>query len=338
MRYLTVQDFGTWLGVEGARLIVWDREGRILEESLSRLRAIRIEKRGVSISSDLVLECAARGIRIFFIDWRGHSVSTVINPKNQHAVVKVREAQFMCFHSPMAAELSAEIIRAKVRNERAVLLYFAKGMRGRSDDRNEILSAAAGELKDNAERIADIAPDGTDSEGDSWRGRIMGIEGISASIYWNALAEAGLLPESFTKREGRGATERTNASLNYGYAILQSYVWAALDNAGFELYEGVLHTDKPGKPSLVLDFMEEYRAWVVDRIIIKLRGVIGTGYAVLDPRLRRRIASEIDSAMQTVIKKGGSRVKLENAMQRQAYRLSGAVVGEKKYKGISFSW
>lgn len=144
MRYLTVQDFGTWLGVEGARLIVRDREGRILEESLSRLRAIRIEKRGVSISSDLVLECAARGIRIFFIDWRGHSVSTVINPKNQHAVVKVREAQFMCFHSPMAAELSAEIIRAKVRNERAVLLYFAKGMRGRSDDRNEILSAAAG--------------------------------------------------------------------------------------------------------------------------------------------------------------------------------------------------
>lgn len=58
--------------------------------------------------------------------------------------MKVREAQFMCFHSPMAAELSAEIIRAKVRNERAVLLYFAKGMRGRSDDRNEILSAAAG--------------------------------------------------------------------------------------------------------------------------------------------------------------------------------------------------
>lgn len=65
MRYLTVQNFGTSLGVEGARLVVREHDGTVIEESLSRLRGIRIAKKGVSISSNLILECAARGIRIF---------------------------------------------------------------------------------------------------------------------------------------------------------------------------------------------------------------------------------------------------------------------------------
>ena len=82
----------------------------------------------------------------------------------------------------------------------------------------------------------------------------MGIEGVCANLYWNALIRAGLMPDSFKYREGRGSRERANSALNYAYAILESYVWSALDNAGFELYEGMLHTDRPGKASLVLDF------------------------------------------------------------------------------------
>lgn len=166
----------------------------------------------------------------------------------------------------------------------------------------------------------------------------MGIEGASACVYWNALIAAGLMPKSFLGREGHGATESTNAALNYGYAVLESYVWAALDNAGFELFEGMLHAERPGRPSLVLDFMEEYRAWVVDRNIIKLRKVIGSSLEKLEQKIKRRIVDEIDTTMQSEIKMGNSLVKLENIMQRQAYRLSGAVVGGKRYRGIGFSW
>ncbi len=145
MRYLTIQNFGTSLGVDGARLVVRDRDGRTFEESLSRLRAIRVEKKGISISSNLILACAARGIRIFFLDWRGLGVSAVISPRNQHAVVRVREAQFRCFHSPRAAELSAEVIRTKIKNERTVLLYFGKSLRagGRQADGCNVLMKAA---------------------------------------------------------------------------------------------------------------------------------------------------------------------------------------------------
>lgn len=340
MRYLTIQNFGTSLGVDGARLVVRDRDGRTFEESLSRLRAIRVEKKGISISSNLILACAARGIRIFFLDWRGLGVSAVISPRNQHAVVRVREAQFRCFHSPRAAELSAEVIRTKIKNERTVLLYFGKSLRagGRQADGCNVLMKAASQLKDNMEKISALRWSEEDFSKELWSGKLMGIEGASACVYWNALIAAGLMPKSFLGREGHGATESTNAALNYGYAVLESYVWVALDNAGFELFEGMLHAERPGRPSLVLDFMEEYRAWVVDRNIIKLRKVIGSSLEKLEQKIKRRIVDEIDTTMQSEIKMGNSLVKLENIMQRQAYRLSGAVVGGKRYRGIGFSW
>jgi len=56
-----------------------------------------------------------------------------------------------------------------------------------------------------------------------------------------------------------------NSALNYGYGILYGQVWGAVMNAGFEPFAGFLHLDRPGKPSLVLDLIEEFRQPIVDR-------------------------------------------------------------------------
>ena len=76
MRHLTVSGFGDFLGVHGNRLIVRNGDNVILETALSRLRTIRIDK-SVSLSSNLILACAARGIRIYFLDWKGVGVVEV---------------------------------------------------------------------------------------------------------------------------------------------------------------------------------------------------------------------------------------------------------------------
>ena len=111
----------------------------------------------------------------------------------------------------------------------------------------------------------------------------------------------------------------------------------ALDNAGFELYAGFLHADRPGKPSLVLDFMEEYRAWVVDRNIIKIRNKIAKAKS-FDLNLKSTITEMIGECLSGAIVYKRKRIKLENLMQRQAYRLAGSLIGEKSYKGIRFKW
>ena len=122
MRHVTIASFGAALGVSGSRLVVTEND-QSWETALSRLRTIRVEKKGVSVSSNLILECAARGIRLYFVDWRGVGVAAV-SGLHQHAEVSVREAQFDCVRSEAALALAQEIIFTKIRNQRAVFLDF----------------------------------------------------------------------------------------------------------------------------------------------------------------------------------------------------------------------
>lgn len=331
MRHLTVAEFGSFLGITGNRLVVRDAEGQTFETPLTRLRSIRIAKKGVSLSSDLVLACAARGIRIFFLDWRGISVAAV-SGQHQHAVVAVRKAQFESLQSPEGRIIAAEFIRTKIRNQRAVLLYFNKYLAKTNNPNQHHLTAAAEILKESIDNLRNPPNEST-----SWKDFIMGIEGHAAAAYWQALIFANLLPPSFLQREGRGSMELTNIALNYGYAILQSYCWSALDNAGLELYAGFLHADRPGKPSLILDFMEEYRPWVVDRNIIKLRQQTEKAGS-FNTALKAAVSTAIADCMSAPMLHNNKRIRLESIMQRQAYRLAGAIAGTKAYRGYRFKW
>ncbi|WP_295480384.1 CRISPR-associated endonuclease Cas1 [uncultured Sutterella sp.] len=338
MRHLTVSSFGTALGISGERLVVHESGGLTWETALSRLRTIRIEKQGVSVSTNLMLACAARGIRLYVVDWRGVGV-VALSGLHQHAVVSLREAQFAAVRSDLGRSIAREMITAKIRNQRAVLLYFWKYLTKSAPDKAERLRQAADQMADFAVRTKG-GTSGADPAGstDSWAAALMGSEGAAAALYWQTLREAELVPATFLTREGRGSVEIVNSALNYGYAMLQSYVWSALDNAGFELYAGFLHSQRPGKPSLVLDVMEEYRAWVVDRNVIKLRAALRNSKRGLTPEIKASIVKAVDDTMASFVTWQGKSVRLENALQRQAYRLAGTVVDGKRYKSIRFRW
>ncbi len=336
MRHLTITTFGQFLGVTGNRLAVQDKDGAIWETPLSRLRSIRIEKPGVSISAALILACASRGIRLYFVDWRNIALAAVCG-QNQHAVVNIRQAQFRFLSSCTASVVAHEMVRTKIRNQRALLLYFGKYISKTQPENFDAIRSAAQALESQAHRLNHGKNLSTQTES-HWLEELLGIEGYCAREYWHCLASAALLGESFCYRQGRGAIEPSNAALNYGYAILMSYVWSALDNAGLELYAGIFHSNRPGKPSLVLDFMEEYRAWVVDRNIVKLRKKLNNDLTELTPAIKHDIVDSIDETMASKILWHGKKLSLENIMQRQAYRLAGTFIDQRPYRGIRFKW
>ena len=326
MRHLTVSDFGHYVGTTGTRLQV-SHEGRVVKEyPLSRLRTITIAKKGVSFSSNMLLSCAERGIRLFILDWRGVSVAS-LSGEYQHAVVKVRQSQFQYLASGRAPYLAAEVVYGKVRNQRAVLNYFNKSLK------NINLADTAGQLKIFSDRVRSI---NFESNSD-WRNQLLGTEGAAANAYWKALRYSLLESSGFSVRKGRGAEDATNQALNYGYALLTSYVWNALANAGLEVYAGVLHTERPGKPSLVLDIMEEYRPWVVDRTVIKLRDRLSVD-SVINSGLKQLISEGIHKTFATRYPCRGRKMRLESILQRQCYRLAGEFVGQKKYRAYRFKW
>ena len=332
MRYITITEYGQHLGIEGERVQVREGNNVLLEAPLSRVRAINIAKAGVSLSSNLMLALAMRGIRLFVLDWRGIAVAA-LSGTHRHAVAAVREAQFALRTTSKAAELSARFIHGKIRNQRAVLLYFAKYLKRSEPEQATAILATADKLADLAARVAQTRW----AHHDQWREEIMGIEGAAARAYWQTLSASPLLPDSFLNRQGRGASELTNQMLNYGYTLLTSHCWSALDNAGLELYAGFLHQSRPGKPALVLDFMEEYRPWVVDRAVITLRHHADKADR-FTPALKRKLADHIHGTLQSRLPYRKKRLRLDTIMQRQAYRLTADIMTEKRYKPYLFRW
>lgn len=80
--------------------------------------------------------------------------------------------------------------------------------------------------------------------------------------------------------------------------------------------------------------MEEYRAWVVDRNIIKLRSLLSRK-SHLDTEVKKAISSAIDETMTGLIAWRGKKIRLENVLQRQVYRLRGDYGREAVY-GVAF--
>ncbi len=319
MKHLVICDYGTFIGLEHHLLAVRQRDEPTKHYPLNRLCTVSIAKRGISVSSDVVEAFSNRGIKLFFLDFRGVAHSAILG-QSQHGVVAVRMAQ-MNFCQGNTLPLVKRIVIAKIKNQRAVIKHLGKY------HQHEALESSALNLL----KYADKAKDASEVE------TLLGFEGASASAYFGSLRVARLFSSSFCRREGRGSQELNNVMLNFGYSILSSYVLNSIINAGLEPYLGILHGRRPGKMALVLDMMEEYRSWVVDRAVIKLRSRI-EGKQDLDVSLKKALVSEIQKTCAKRYLYRKRRHKLEHIIQRQTYRLCGHFSGEKIYRPYIFKW
>lgn len=83
--------------------------------------------------------------------------------------------------------------------------------------------------------------------------------------------------------------------------------------------------------------MEEYRAWVVDKNVITLRQRINSEQT-LTPALKKTLTGAIHRSFANRYAYRGKRLKLETILQRQAYRLAGAVADAQRYQPYRFKW
>jgi CRISPR-associated protein Cas1 len=118
-------------------------------------------------------------------------------------------------------------------------------------------------------------------------------------------------------------------------------VSAAVVNAGLELYAGFLHVDRAGKPALVLDLVEEFRAPVVDRMVLAIINqgtLIATDEYGMTGASRRLVADRVLERLQTPVPYEGKRWPLAAIIQNQARHLAVAVRGERTYQPFASRW
>lgn len=176
--------------------------------------------------------------------------------------VTVRRAQFRAADDPaQCAAIARQIIAGKLQNSRNSLLRAARETTdvGDKDRLNGVTDAVGRQIHD-LPGLADL---------DSLRG----AEGMAASLYFAVLTltlKQQREAFAFKSRSRRPPRDRINCLLSFLYALVRHDCIAALTTAGLDPFVGFLHVDRPNRPSLALDLMEEFRPWLADRLAITL--------------------------------------------------------------------
>jgi len=214
----------------------------------------------VHVTADVLHLCAEHGVAVSFLEESGRLLSRVDAPGSGN--VLLRRTQFRWADLPeRRADVSRAVVAGKVQNARNLLLRAAR--EAPDEDDRQTLQSAAERLADTVRALADVH----DAE------VARGHEGDAARAYFGAFS-AMVRPnrEAFwlMQRSRRPPLDAVNALLSFLYALLLQDCVAAAAAAGLDPSVGFLHTDRPGRPGLVLDLMEEFRPLAADRLALAL--------------------------------------------------------------------
>ena len=331
---LIAETFGSHIGKYQGRLKVTQGKETLAQAPLLHLETVTIASSGVSISADAIRACTEQGIPIHFLSGSGTPYASLYSA-GLTGTVLTRRAQLLAYGTPQAINLAATLALGKIENQATLLKYVAKYRKEAAPAVYEQLRLLALEVRDHLDELDGWrqAAHYDESALADIRGQLLSIEGRAASKYWQGIRL--VLPESLNwpGRRGRGARDPFNSALNYGYGILYSQVERALVLAGLDPYGGFIHVDRPGKPSLVLDFIAPFRVPVVDRTVL---GLVNRGTALeqdnrgmLTQPTRRQLAEKILARLESGEPYEEKRYPLRVIIQQQARHLATYLRGER---------
>jgi len=214
----------------------------------------------VSCSPYLMGYCAEQNVSISFLTEYGRFLAKVQGPVSGN--VLLRREQYRQADDPKASACVARaILTGKIANCRIVIESV---LRDHPDKVNaEALTTASRKLATSMKRLqSEPSPD-----------ILRGIEGEAALTYFGAFDHLILSQKedfTFQERNRRPPLDTVNCLLSFMYTIVMHDIRSALEAVGLDPAVGFLHRDRPGRPGLALDLMEEFRPFLADRLILSL--------------------------------------------------------------------
>ena len=251
--YVTTQ--GSYLSKEGECIRINQDDqlvGRIPIHTLSGLVVFG----QVSISPFLLGHCAENGVCVSWLTERGRFLASLHGPVSGNVLLRRRQYR-LADDEAAAAGLARALVIGKIYNCRTVLRRAA---RERPDPELEAAGDRLTHCLRHLEREVTL---------DQVRGR----EGEAALIYFKVFNRliTNKEPEfTFAGRNRRPPLDAVNCLLSFYYTLLTHEVRGALEGVGLDPAVGFLHRDRPGRPSLALDLMEEFRPYLADRLALTL--------------------------------------------------------------------
>ena len=335
---LIVEGRGTFVSKHQGRLRVSREQKMVSEVPLIHLERVIIVDNSVALSSDVVRVCSEEGIPIHFLSSRGRAIASLYSA-GLTGTVLTRRAQLLAYENEKGVATAKAMIAGKLENQGNLLRYIAKYRKETEPTLHEELMLIALETRDYLHELELLTADKVEYI----REQLMSVEGRAAQKYWHAVGRIIPADLQWPGRVTQGATDPFNSILNYGYGILYGQVEQALTLAGLDPYGGFLHADRPGKPSLVLDLIEEFRQPIVDRAVIALvnkRLIIEQDEdARLLETTRMKIIEKIRERIESTEMYEKKRQTLRYILQNQARHLACFLRGEREqYNPFLAGW
>ena len=248
--YITSQ--GSKISKEGRHLVlkVKDQEPcSILTFKLNQMVLIG----NVEITTSAIKHLLYSGVELVFLSYDGRFVGRVVGelPKN----VFLRKQQYRkAEDEEFVREMARTLVLGKLRNQLTLLKRIYRYYKPpKVEQPIQDLTLIVQRLR-NASTL----------------NQIRGYEGKGSALFFRGFPEGFRNRNDFRKRVRRPPTDPINAVLSFCYTLLMNRVYGAVYAAGLDPYLGSLHVLEYGRPSLVLDLMEEFRTIVVDTLTLSL--------------------------------------------------------------------
>lgn len=259
--FVTLED--AYLRKDGAAVEIRHEGKTKLRVPLHNLEGIAVFSWNATASASLMHACGEANVALSFHSPEGKFLSSSQGPTSGN--VLLRRAQYrVADHEPASVGIAQNLLRAKLANTRTLLHRVAR-------DHGEKRPLPTTELLRCGDFISlriDLLARTTTLES------LRGIEGDAAAAYFGAfnhlitLREPGSL--QLRGRSRRPPLDPVNALLSFQYSLLAHDCRSALESTGLDPQCGFLHRDRPGRPSLALDLMEELRPVLADRATLTL--------------------------------------------------------------------
>ena len=253
--FVTTDD--SYLSREGESIVVKRNGAQVLRVPALTLDGLVCIGRSY-LSTPLLRLCAEKGLTVSLFSPSGRIIGRFEGPVSGNVLLR-RDQHRLSTDAGARLSIAQRFVLGKVSNARSVLL---RGARDHGDAQGRL-----GEATEVLRRILHRVEHARDLD------QLRGIEGEAGRTYFGVFDDLITRDESefrFSGRSRRPPLDRVNALLSFAYGILRHDVRSACEGVGLDPQIGFLHADRPGRPGLALDLMEELRAPLADRVVLTL--------------------------------------------------------------------
>lgn len=255
--FVTTQ--GAYLLKEGETVVVSVEKETRLQVPIHTLGGI-VCFGNVGMSPFLMGFCAENNVAISFLTEYGRFLAG-IHGKISGNVLLRREQYRRADEAPFCVGVAKNILTGKICNARTVLQRYLRDHESKVDIQNiQMAIKRLGNIIDGLDKTTDLDV-------------LRGMEGDAAHIYFDVFDHLIVAQKDDFKFDGRNRRpplDNVNCLLSFLYTLLMHDVRSAIECVGLDSCVGFLHRDRPGRPGLALDVMEEFRPFLADRLVLSL--------------------------------------------------------------------